>query len=270
MILQSDSTELGIALRKHLGDDGCSRLFAIMDGYDEYDGKPIPRFLKEIVSSQLDVDRMDYLVRDQHNTGAQIGGFDIDRVFRALRVGKDGGIYAKAWGLPAIEAYLVTRYHMYNQVYYHKVNALTQCYLIGMLERGRSLANQDQLQLSPALTNMLIDENLSVEDYIRLTDADINVVLNEWSEHDDKLLSSFAGKLLSRRDFHKSIRIAELDVEMAEILRPHILEILEESGYTEDDLITATIRKKGYKPYVEGITLEDGRDVCEHRPWFDL
>ena len=253
---------MGIALRNHLGDDGCSRLFAIMDGSDEYGGKPIPRFLKEIVSSQLDVDRMDYLVRDQHNTGAQIGGFDIDRVFRALRVGKNGGIYAKAWGLPAIEAYLVTRYHMYNQVYYHKVNALTQCYLIGMLERARSLANQDQLQLSPALTNMLIDENLSVEDYIRLTDADINVVLNDWSEHDDKLLSSFAGKLLSRRDFHKSIRIAELDVEMAEILRPHILEILEESGYTEDDLITATIRKKGYKPYVEGITLEDGRDVC--------
>ena len=64
--------------------------------------------MKEIVSSQLDVDRMDYLVRDQANTGAQIGGFDIARVFRALRVGDNGHFYVKNWGLPAIEAYLVT------------------------------------------------------------------------------------------------------------------------------------------------------------------
>ncbi len=264
MILQSNTTELGVALNNHLGDAGCRRLFAIMDGLEQCDGKVIPRFLKEIVSSQLDVDRMDYLVRDQHNTGAQIGGFDIDRVFRALRVGQDGRIYAKAWGLPAIEAYLVTRYHMYNQVYYHKVNALTQCYLTGMLERAGFLAKEGLLQLSPALTSMLIDEDLSVKDYIRLTDADINVALNEWSDNDDVLLSSYASKLLSRRDFHKSIRIAELDIEMAEILRPHLLEILAESGYEETDLITATIKKKGYKPYVEGIILEDGRDVCEH------
>ena len=58
------------------------------------------------MSSQLDVDRMDYLVRDQANTGAQIGGFDIDRVFRALRIGEDGHFHIKTWGLPAVEAYL--------------------------------------------------------------------------------------------------------------------------------------------------------------------
>ena len=91
-----------------------------MDGESVYDGTAIPPFMKEIVSSQLDVDRMDYLVRDQANTGAQIGGFDIDRVFRALRIGDDGHFHVKTWGLPAVEAYLVTRYHMYNQVYFHK------------------------------------------------------------------------------------------------------------------------------------------------------
>ena len=97
-----------------------------MDGRDEHDGVPIPRFMKEIVSSQLDVDRMDYMIRDQANTGAQIGGFDSARVIRALRIGDDGGLYVKQWGLPAIEAYLVTRYHMYQQVYFHKVNMLTR------------------------------------------------------------------------------------------------------------------------------------------------
>ena len=136
LLLESEDTEIGSVVREILGEDRLGRLFAIMDGESEFDGKPIPPFMKEIVSSQLDVDRMDYLVRDQANTGAQIGGFDIDRVFRALRIGDDGHFHVKTWGLPAVEAYLVTRYHMYNQVYFHKVNMLTQNYLVGMLSRG--------------------------------------------------------------------------------------------------------------------------------------
>ena len=113
LMLESDDTEIGIAVQKVLGKNRLNRLFAIMDGKTEHEGIPIPAFMKEIVSSQLDVDRMDYMVRDQANTGAQIGGFDIARVIRALRIGEDGHFFVKGWGLPAIEAYLVTRYHMY-------------------------------------------------------------------------------------------------------------------------------------------------------------
>jgi HD superfamily phosphohydrolase len=79
-ILESADTAIGAALRSVLGEGRLQRLFALMDGRDEHDGVPIPRFMKEIVSSQLDVDRMDYMIRDQANTGAQIGGFDSARV----------------------------------------------------------------------------------------------------------------------------------------------------------------------------------------------
>ena len=154
-ILESEETEIGMAIREVLGEKRTGRLFALYAGKKDYQGEAIAPFMYEIVSSQLDVDRMDYMIRDQANSGAQIGGFDYSRVIRALRVGENGHLYAKDWGLPAIEAYLVTRYHLYNQVYFHKVNQLTQEYLVRVLSRARKLAKEKKLELSEPLWNML-------------------------------------------------------------------------------------------------------------------
>ena len=266
MILESEETEIGAAIREVLGQKRTGRLFALYSGKSEYEGEEIAPFLREIVSSQLDVDRMDYMIRDQANSGAQIGGFDSARVIRALRVGDDGRLYAMQWGLPAIEAYLVTRYHLYSQVYFHKVNQLTQEYLVRVLSRARTLANEGKLELSKSLHNMLCNENLSVKEYVRLTDADINGVLMDWADNDDKILSNFAKRLVSRRDYHKSIRIGELTHEMSAVVIPRIRPIVTQAGYSDEDIITATIKKKGYMPYSQGIMLEDGRDVIESSP----
>lgn len=266
MLLESKETEIGIAIREVLSEERTGRLFALYAGDSEYDGKEIAPFMKEIVSSQLDVDRMDYMIRDQANSGAQIGGFDSARVIRALRVDDSGHLYAKDWGLPAIEAYLVTRYHLYNQVYFHKVNQLTQEYLVRVLSRAREMATTGSLSLSNSLNNMLCNESLTVQEYVRLTDADINGVLMDWADHEDPILSGYAKRLVSRRDYHKSIRIGELTAEMSSVVIPKILPILEKAGFSISDVITASIRKKGYKPYSQGIMLEDGRDVVEHSP----
>ena len=266
LMLESRETEIGIAIREVLGEERTARLFALYSGESEHDGKPIAPFLREIVSSQLDVDRMDYMIRDQANSGAQIGGFDSARVIRALRVGDNGHLYAKQWGLPAIEAYLVTRYHLYNQVYFHKVNQLTQEYLVRVLSRARELAQDGKLSLSESLQNMLCNEKLSVKEYVRLTDADINGVLMDWADNEDAVLSGYARRLVSRRDYHKSIRIGELTAEMSSVVIPKLLPIVEEAGFSGADIITASIRKKGYMPYSQGIVLEDGRDVVESSP----
>ena len=266
MLLESKDTEIGIAIREVLSEERTGRLFALYAGDTQYNGEDIPPFMKEIVSSQLDVDRMDYMIRDQANSGAQIGGFDSARVIRALRVDDSGHLYAKDWGLPAIEAYLVTRYHLYNQVYFHKVNQLTQEYLVRVLSRAREMANNGELSLSNSLNNMLCNESLNVQEYVRLTDADINGVLMDWADNDDPVLSGYAKRLVSRRDYHKSIRIGELTAEMSSVVIPKILPVLEKAGFSSSDIITASIRKKGYKPYSQGIMLEDGRDVVEHSP----
>lgn len=265
LLLESTETEIGSVVREILGEERLGRLFAIMDGKDEFAGQAIPHFMKEIVASQLDVDRMDYLVRDQANTGAQIGGFDIDRVFRALRIGEDGHFHVKTWGLPAVEAYLVTRYHMYNQVYFHKVNMLTQNYLVGMLSRAKVLASKGQLELDSKLTNMLVNDSLQPSEYAELTDSHIKVVLDDWSKHDDEMLSLYAGKLLSRRDFHKSLRIETLDISMVEQVKERLEEFVTERGYdAQINVLYARISKRGYMPYEQGIILEDGRDASEH------
>ena len=265
LLLESTKTEIGEVVREILGEDRLGRLFAIMDGEEEFAGKAIPPFMKEIVASQLDVDRMDYLVRDQANTGAQIGGFDIDRVFRALRVGSDGHFHVKNWGLPAVEAYLVTRYHMYNQVYFHKVNMLTQNYLVGMLSRAKVLASNGELDLDPKLTHMLVNDALEPAEYAELTDSHIKVVLDDWSKHDDELLSLYAGKLLSRRDFHKSLRIETLDINMVEQVKERLETFVKQRGYDPSiHVLYARISKRGYMPYKQGIILEDGRDASEH------
>ena len=236
-----------------------------MDGKSSSNGVAIAPFLKEIVSSQLDVDRMDYLVRDQANTGAQIGGFDIDRVFRALRVGENGHFQVKTWGLPAIEAYLVTRYHMYNQVYFHKVNMLTQQYLVKMLARARELANNGDLELDSRLEKMLVNDDLTPVQYSDLNDSHVKVVLPEWAKHSDELLSLYAEKLLSRRGFHKSLRIDTLNIEMLENIKERLEQFVSSKGYDPSvHLLYARISKRGYMPYEQGIILEDGRDVAEH------
>ena len=268
LILTSEETDIGKALLHHLGEERRNRLFSIMDGQDiDAQGVEIPQFLKEIVSSQVDVDRMDYMIRDQANTGAQIGGFDSARVIRALRVNPEGQFVVKNWGLPAIEAYLVTRYHMYHQVYFHKVNMLTQSYLVRMLVRARELAEQASLALSEELSDMLLNDDLSPKKYAQLNDAHVKVALPHWASHEDAQLSSLANRLLSRKNFHKSLRIDTLTIEMKDVVLPKIREFVESNGGDgEHDVIAATIRKRGYLPYSQGIMLEDGRDASEHSP----
>ena len=265
LLIESTDTEIGMAVHEVLGTERLGRLFALMDGKSEYQGVEIPQFMKEIVSSQLDVDRMDYLVRDQANTGAQIGGFDIDRVFRALRVGEDGYFYVKTWGLPAVEAYLVTRYHMYNQVYFHKVNMLTQNYLVDMLSRAKILADQGKLNLDHRLEQMLVNKSLTPVQYAELNDSHIKVALSDWAKHEDITLSLYANKLLSRRGFHKSLRINTLDINMVDAVKQRLEDFIKSHGFDpEIHVLYASISKRGYMPYEQGIKLEDGRDVSEH------
>jgi HD superfamily phosphohydrolase len=250
-----------------LGEYGFARLLSMMNDDGEHSGEPIEPFLKEMVSSQLDVDRMDYLLRDQANSGAQIGGFDVDRVLRAMRIDDDGHLYLMNWGLPAIEAYLVCRFHMYQQVYFHKVNMLTQAYLLRLLSRARELHSAGHLELSSGLQNMLANDDLDVNGYCRLSDADVQMGMSDWAEHFDPVLSSLAGRLLSRRDFHKSLRIEGLTLEMAGQLEGPLSEIIEKAGFADvDAIIIAAISTRGYLPYQEGIMLQDGRDVSEASP----
>ena len=179
----------------------------------------------------------------------------------------EGRLYVKSWGLPAIEAYLVTRYHMYNQVYFHKVNMLTQSYLVRMLARARDLVLSEQIELDREIEDMLTNKFLTPEQYSSLHDSHVKVAIRRFAEHDDLILSGYAQRLLARRDYHKSLRIPSLTSEMFQSVQAEVFSYLRKEGFDPvHDLITASIRKRGYMPYVQGIILEDGRDAAEHSP----
>lgn len=156
---------------------------------------------------------------------------------------------------------------MYNQVYFHKVNMLTQSYLVRMLVRARELANQGALTLDGEVEQMLLNESLTPDQYASLHDSHIKVAMGRFAAHEDEVLSGYASRLLARRDYHKSLRIPSLTTEMFDMVQKDVSAFLDENGFDPvHDLVTASIRKRGYMPYEQGIILEDGRDAAEHSP----
>ena len=259
-ILLDEDCDLSGVLKELLGDSGIERLIAIMEG----DG--VEPFLHEIVSSQLDVDRFDYLLRDQLITGTDVGGFDLERLLRAINISEDGRLVVSIYSISAVEAYLVTRWHMYQLVYFHKLNMLTSVYYVRALVRARELHESGSLPLSLKMRDMLSNRNLTPYRYSQLTDSFVIADVFQWADHDDPILSCYAKRLSSRDDFHKRLRI-ELDHHQVEKVWDSMMKLIEEAGFDPvHDLIHAPLRKEGYLPYQEGIHLEDGRDIMEASP----
>lgn len=257
-LLLDEEGEINQAMRVLVGKEGINRLVDIMEGRVK-----LPA-LHDIVSSQLDVDRLDYLLRDQHFTGVEVGGFDIRRLFRSIRLREDGHLAISRDGLPIVEAYLITRWHMYYLVYFHRVSVLTQTYITRALQRAKALYLRGELQLSEALKHILINEQLQASEYVTLTDAPIMMALFEWSQHTDVILSTLAKRVTSRSEFHRRITGYPLKISMARKLLPSLKQIISDAGYyPESDLILARTQKRGYFPYDSGILLEDGSDVRE-------
>ena len=258
-ILLDNECDLSNVLRDLLGD-GVERLLAIMEG------NGVPPFLHEIVSSQLDVDRFDYLLRDQLVTGTDVGGFDLERLLRAINISEDNRLVVSIYSISAVEAYLVTRWHMYQLVYFHKLNMLTSVYYVRALSRARELHESGALPLSLKMRDMLSNRDLTPYRYSQLTDSFVIADVFQWADHDDLILSGYAKRLSSRDDFHKRLRI-ELNPKQVEDVWDSLIELVEASGFdSEHDLIHAPLRKEGYLPYQEGIHLEDGRDIMEASP----
>ncbi len=258
-LMVDDECDLSHVLKEVIGDD-LPRLMQIIDGDVE------ETFLHEMVSSQLDVDRLDYLLRDQFVTGADVGGFDKERLLRAMEISDEGSLVVDAASIGAVEAYLVTRWHMYQSVYFHKLNMLTQAYYVRALARARELHENGSLPLSLKMRDMLSNRELTPYRYSNLTDAFVIADVFAWADHEDPILSGYAKRLSSRAEFHKRIRMQLSPDEVSRLEEPLSRE-LESQGYDPaQDLIHTPMRKEGYLPYQGGIFLNDGSEVTEVSP----
>jgi HD superfamily phosphohydrolase len=174
-------------------------------------GETEPRWLKSIISSQMDADRFDYLLRDSHMTGVKYGIFDLERLLLLLRVHEDGErVVIDAKGLLPVEKYLQSRYQMYRQVYFHKTVTSAEAMLMAVLDRARDLAREagavPGLAGDTPLFKVLAGESLALEDYLALDDAVLLSSMNIWSRMGEPILRDLSHRLLTRKLF-KAVEI---------------------------------------------------------------
>jgi len=168
---------------------------------DEYPNK----IFHQLISSQLDMDRLDYLRRDSFYTGVTEGNIGSARIIKMLNV-KDDRLVVEAKGIYSIENYLTTRRLMYWQVYLHKTAVGYEKILVNTLRRARDLMRQGhQVFASPALAYFLSSDSdfdqQALDIYAELDDSDIWSALKAWKHSDDKILSTLAADMTDRHLF---------------------------------------------------------------------
>ncbi|GGG08157.1 hypothetical protein GCM10010912_60960 [Paenibacillus albidus] len=165
-----------------------------------------------LVSSPLDADRMDYLLRDAYYTGVNYGTIDIDRILRMLRP-YNGRVVVKESGMHAIEDYLMSRYQMYWQVYFHPVTRSSEIILRQIFRRAKELLLQDypfRFMIEP-LPDLFRGE-VTVEQYLLLDEALVQTAFMQWTLEEDELLSDLCSRFIHRK-LYKYVEIENLDAD---------------------------------------------------------
>ncbi|MFI5161693.1 MAG: HD domain-containing protein [Sphingobacteriales bacterium] len=216
------------------------------------------QFLHELVSGQLDMDRMDYLNRDSFFTGVSEGVISFDRIIKMLDV-VDDHIAVEEKGIYSIEKFLIARRLMYWQVYLHKTVVSAEQLLAKILKRARELSlNGATLFATPDLNHFLAN-TVSNADFMRnekhldafagLDDTDIMAAIKVWADHEDFVLSQLCQMMMHRNLYHAEISNEPPDHKMVERLTNKAIEkygiIKKEAGYF---VFTDTITNNAYKP----------------------
>lgn len=162
------------------------------------DGRPKAR-LSDLLAGQLDVDRMDYLLRDALFTGAGYGRFDLERLVHSL-VAAGGGVAVHHRGLANVEEYLLARYFMYWRVYFHKTVRAAEVTLATAWRRARHLFREgDPPETPPPLRPFLAGEPATLGRFLAVDDGDLVVALKAWASSGDPVLRELAGRVVERR-----------------------------------------------------------------------
>ncbi|MFN2429498.1 MAG: HD domain-containing protein [Cryomorphaceae bacterium] len=222
-------------------------------------------FLHQLVSSQLDMDRLDYLSRDSFYTGVSEGVVSNQRIIKMLNVRADK-IVVEEKGIYSVEKFIVARRLMYWQVYLHKTVVSSEKLLISILKRAKYCAHRgDELFASPALRFFLyssygrgdfIENREILKAFVKLDDYDILSAIKVWIDHSDRILSDLCRRLVNRKLFRVRISKTPFDEDETERLRKKTMELFdlteEEVGYY---FLTDRIENNAYLVQKDGITI---------------
>jgi uncharacterized protein len=208
-VILDEQTEISSLLRTH-SNDLPGKVASIIEG------KFRPSALAQLVSSQLDVDRMDYLLRDSLMTGAKYGIYDLEWIINALAIDESADrIYVEARGLYAVEEYLQARYHMFRQVYFHRTLRSAEAVLRSIVRRALNL-HQSGFHVwhaqGTAFDKILRREPLTIIEHLQIDDSDFVFHVKQWQHSADPILSDLSSRFIQRRLF----KAIDLDMPVEE------------------------------------------------------
>lgn len=225
-IITDPQTEVNQVLRRISPDFPTKVASVISHDY------PNPQVV-QLISSQIDADRMDYLLRDSYYTGTNYGNFDLTRILRVMRP-YEHGIAFQMSGIHAVEDFIVSRFQMYVQVYFHSVSRSMEVILGHLLKLANQLyqserANHRQRNFQPHYLMPFFDKNFTLDDYLKLDDGVLNTYFLQWVDDEDPILSDLAHRFLDRVPL-KSARITD----QTRSLLPELKQLVAEAGFDSE------------------------------------
>ncbi len=221
-----------------------------------FDGSYHRKFLCQLISSQLDIDRLDYLKRDSFYTGVAEGNISSDRLITMMNVKNDELVIEKK-GIYSVEKFIIARRLMYWQVYLHKTNLVSERMLINALKRAKELAEKGvalfaSKPLQYFLYKQISNKNFTNETLImfsKLDDYDILLAIKEWVNHPDKVLSLLSKMIINRNLFKIEIYKEEISKEL---LEKKLKKVAEKQKLNKDEasyfVISGKIINQAYQP----------------------
>ncbi len=263
---------ISLLIMRSLNEQMDGRLELAIDIFTNNYHKP---FLHQLISGQLDVDRMDYLSRDSFFTGVSEGVIAYDRILKMLTV-HNNNLMIEEKGIYSIEKFLVSRRLMYWQVYLHKTVLSAEKMLVKIIRRAKDLIRQG-CQVPAAtpvldffLQNSAADKPLQehLDKFCQLDDYDVLTSIKNWMVHEDKILSMLSRSLIERRLFKVRFQAEPIDPELIKELRK---KVCEKMGICDEDanyfVLEGQAENTTYNPVDERINIlfKDGsvRDISQ-------
>jgi HD superfamily phosphohydrolase len=268
-LVEISHEEISLLLMNQLNDHFNGKLdLAIQIFTNQYK----KHFLHQLVSSQLDMDRLDYLNRDSFFTGVLEGTIGVERIIKMLNVWQDQLVVDEK-GIYSIEKFLISRRLMYWQVYLHKTVVSAENLLIQVLKRAKELAvASENIYTTPTLkiflqnnftsadfeNNIIIEGKSILNWYSLLDDNDISISLKEWQSHPDLVLSSLASSLNNRKLFKIQLLSSPVSKTAEEkILKKITHYITNDSSFSKYFLMSGEITNNAYDKHNEKILVLD-------------
>ncbi|WP_185781533.1 HD domain-containing protein [Croceivirga lutea] len=226
-----------------------------------FQGTHPKKFLNQLVSSQLDMDRLDYLKRDSFFSGVTEGNISSQRLLSMLNVRNDE-LVVEEKGIYSVEKFLMARRFMYWQVYLHKTSLVAELLLGKIIKRAKFLISEGtELKCSSSLMYFLRKDTFATIDFdldafAKLDDIDIMMAIKEWQYHDDKILSSLCKMLINRK--LPKVKIKKKPFEEG-AYEAKLLEVMKLFNFNEDEakyfVIEGTIGNRAYNEREQNINI---------------